>query len=116
MIGTTCTLVRVIAAGWGRLAHVPARRCPTRGAGAVHVADLAPLVADELRVSPADVRPDARLAEDLGMDSLGLLLLLLRIEETVGGAWVIETFPPVTTVQDLCDAVTEQVTEQEVVR
>ena len=68
---------------------------------------MASFVADELAVATERVQPAARLA-DLGMDSLGLLTLLLRLEAETGGAWVVEEFPMVTTVQDLCDAVTHQ--------
>ena len=70
--------------------------------------ELAPIVADELGVPASRVEPAARLGDDLGMDSLGLLTLLLRLEEETGGTWVLEDFPMVTTVQDLRDAVTRQ--------
>ena len=74
----------------------------------MRVDELAPVVADELGVPVDRVRAGSRLGDDLGMDSLGLLTLLLRLEQLTGGPWSIETFPMVTTVQDLCDAATRQ--------
>jgi acyl carrier protein len=71
---------------------------------------VAEIVADELAVDPTRVTATARLDEDLHVDSLGLLTLLLRLEAEFGGRWVIETFPPVTTVADLCAVIDQEAT------
>lgn len=47
-------------------------------------ADIAELLAQIIEVPAADITPQARLAEDLGVDSLSLLELVIGIEERFG--------------------------------
>lgn len=39
------------------------------------------IVVEQLSVSPDQVKPDARLAEDLGADSLDIVEMIMKIEE-----------------------------------
>jgi acyl carrier protein len=42
------------------------------------------IVADELSIDPSQVKEDARFIEDLGADSIGLMELIMRLEEEYG--------------------------------
>ena len=42
------------------------------------------ILAEQLRIDPARVVPEARIKKDLGADSLDILQLLMRIEDKYG--------------------------------
>ena len=42
------------------------------------------ILADQLRINEEDILPSSRIKEDLGADSLGILELLMTIEEEHG--------------------------------
>ncbi len=60
------------------------------------------LVAEILEIDGARVRPDSRLREDLGMDSLGSLELLSTISEELGIHVDIDDAMDIVTFQDAC--------------
>ncbi len=45
---------------------------------------LRDIVVEELGVSPEDVKPEARFIEDLGADSIGVMELVMKLEEEFG--------------------------------
>jgi len=45
---------------------------------------LRDIVVQELGVSPEDVKPEARFIEDLGADSIGVMELVMKLEEEFG--------------------------------
>lgn len=45
---------------------------------------LIKIIADQLGADPDDVRPEARLVEDLGADSLDMVELIMAVEEEFG--------------------------------
>jgi acyl carrier protein len=47
-------------------------------------AEVAGIVAEQLRLPPARVQPGSRLAEDLGADELSQLEVVMRLEERFG--------------------------------
>ena len=60
------------------------------------------LVAEILEIDGARVRPESRLREDLGMDSLGSLELLSTISEELGIHVDIDDAMDIVTFQDAC--------------
>jgi long-chain acyl-CoA synthetase len=70
-------------------------------AGRAVTATVTSLVAQVAQVPPAQVRPDACLATDLGLDSLGRVELLSVIEEELGAFIDDGQLDPDTTVADL---------------
>jgi len=42
------------------------------------------IIVDELGVSPDEIKPEARFVEDLGADSIGLMELVMKLEEEFG--------------------------------
>jgi acyl carrier protein len=63
------------------------------------------LVATELGVDAADLRPDVSLTEDLAADSLDMLEIALALESELGVALRAETLRRIRTWSDLCAAV-----------
>lgn len=67
---------------------------------------LAGLLAAHLGCAPADVRADVRLADDLGVDSLGVLELVMAMEDCYDVALTDDVVVGVATVGDLATALT----------
>lgn len=61
--------------------------------------DFRAVLADLLHVDPAKVTPEAYFVTDLGVDSLRLLKLLLRLEQ-LGVEFHLEAAPHIQTVRD----------------
>ena len=55
-------------------------------------------------IEPQKVTPDARLYEDLDIDSIDAVDLLVRLKEVTGKSVEPEQFKSVRTVQDIVDA------------
>ena len=70
-------------------------------------AKVAGLLAGQRGIDPGIVRPESRLEEDLGLDSLALLDLLLALEEACGVTIPDEVAERITTVGEAVDAVAE---------
>lgn len=60
-------------------------------------ARLLELSADQLSVSPAELRPDARLSDDLGVDSLAAIEWGMTIEDAFGISLPEDAWERVTT-------------------
>ncbi len=45
---------------------------------------LRDIIVEELGVSPDEVKPESRFIEDLGADSIGLMELVMKLEEEFG--------------------------------
>ena len=66
------------------------------------------LLASQRGTDPGVVRPESRLEEDLGLDSLAMLDLLLALEEACGVSIPDEVAERITTVGEAVDAVVER--------
>ena len=71
-------------------------------------AKVAALLAGQWGIDPGIVRPESRLEEDLGLDSLAMLDLLLALEEACGVSIPDEVAERITTVGEAVDAVVER--------
>ena len=60
-------------------------------------------------IEPQKVTPDARLYEDLDIDSIEAVDLVVRLKEITGKSVEPEQFKSVRTVQDIVDAVDEMI-------
>jgi len=65
---------------------------------------LIDLLVRDLAVAPELIRPGARLEEDLGLDSLGMVDLLLGMEEAFGVSIPDEMAEQITTVESAVEA------------
>jgi len=63
------------------------------------------ILAREQGIDPGTVRPEARLEEDLGLDSLGMLDLVLALEEAFGVGIPDEVAERIATVGEAVEAV-----------
>ncbi len=59
------------------------------------------ILADQLRINENEILPTSRIKEDLGADSLGILELLMTIEEEHGIVIPDEELATFETVQDI---------------
>ena len=66
---------------------------------------------DEIGVDAAGATPEARLAEDLELDSLDWVDLVLRIEERIGVTLREERFASIRTLRDVEDRVLEALSD-----
>jgi len=63
------------------------------------------LLVEQLGVERGTVEPESLLEEDLGLDSLGMVELLLALEEVCGVAFTDEEAGRITSVRGAVDAV-----------
>ena len=63
--------------------------------------ELVAILCDQLPLNPEDIRPDSRIKEDLGADSLDVLQLLMALEEEKGITIPDEVLPTLKTVGDI---------------
>ncbi len=59
----------------------------------------------EGEIDPADATPEARLREDLGMNSIGMLYMAMAIEEEFGVTLTSDDLMKLHTVADVIDRV-----------
>ena len=57
----------------------------------------------EFEIEEAVIRPQARLREDLGIDSLDFVDIVVIVDQTFGFRIVPEELQDVVTLQDFCD-------------
>lgn len=72
------------------------------------LAVIAAITAEEAGVEASAVSRESRFADDLDIDSLGLLTIATQVEERFGVALDDPTIPTLTTVGALVDLVIEQ--------
>jgi acyl carrier protein len=72
------------------------------------LAVIAAITAEEAGVEASAVSRESRFADDLDIDSLGLLTIATQVEERFGVALDDSTIPTLTTVGALVDLVIEQ--------
>ncbi|MBB86252.1 acyl carrier protein [Abyssibacter sp.] len=70
---------------------------------------LQQLFEELFEIEPEKVTPQARLYEDLDIDSIDAVDLVVRLKEITGKAVEPEQFKSVRTVQDIVDAVDEMI-------
>ena len=46
--------------------------------------EIAKILADQLGISPADIKPESEIVKDLGADSLDVVELLMTLEDNTG--------------------------------
>ena len=72
------------------------------------LAVIAAITAEEAGVEASAVSRESRFADDLDIDSLGLLTIATQVEERFGVVLDDSTIPTLTTVGALVDLVIEQ--------
>ena len=68
---------------------------------------VAELIVAQLPVTIEQVKPESRLVEDLGADSLASVELLMAIEEATGVSIDDELMPSIKTVADIMKVIEE---------
>ena len=63
------------------------------------------LLADEFDIPRDAIQPEARLADDLGIDSIDAVDMIVHMRDVTGGRITPERFKTVRTVQDVVDLV-----------
>ena len=63
--------------------------------------ELVAILCEQLPLSPEDVKPESRIKDDLGADSLDVLQLLMALEEEKGVVIPDEVLPTLKTVGDI---------------
>ncbi|WP_455844014.1 acyl carrier protein [Pantoea agglomerans] len=67
--------------------------------------EVASLLTSLFEIEPDDIRPDARLYEDLELDSIDAVDMVVHLQKRTGRKIKPEIFRAVRTVQDVVDAV-----------
>lgn len=75
--------------------------------------EVASLLTSLFEIDAADIHPEARLYEDLELDSIDAVDMVVHLQKRTGRKIKPETFRAVRTVQDVVDAV-EQLMRQDV--
>ena len=63
-------------------------------------------------IDPQDITPEARLYEDLELDSIDAVDMIVHLQKKTGKKIKPETFKSVRTVQDVVDAVEQLLREE----
>lgn len=63
--------------------------------------ELVAILCDQLPLSPEDIRPESKIKDDLGADSLDVLQLLMALEEEKGVVIPDDVLPTLITVGDI---------------
>ncbi len=66
------------------------------------------IIAEELGIDPSEVKEDARFIEDLGADSIGLMELVMKLEEEFGVTIPDEDIEKIQTVGDAIKYIQEK--------
>lgn len=64
---------------------------------------------DEMEIDPAKIRPEARLKEDMGIDSLEVVDTVVFVENEFGFKMKSEQFKDIKTYGQFVDYITKQV-------
>ncbi|WP_052282676.1 acyl carrier protein [Kluyvera genomosp. 1] len=67
--------------------------------------EVSALLVKLFELDPQDIRPDARLYEDLELDSIDAIDMIVHLQKKTGNKIKPEEFKAVRTVQDVVDAV-----------
>ena len=67
------------------------------------------LLVDEMEINPAKINPDARLKEDMGIDSLEVVDTVVFVEREFGFKMKSEEFKDIKTFGQFVDYITEKV-------
>ncbi|HAT1571862.1 MAG: acyl carrier protein [Kluyvera cryocrescens] len=67
--------------------------------------EVSTLLVKLFELDPQDIRPDARLYEDLELDSIDAIDMIVHLQKKTGNKIKPEEFKAVRTVQDVVDAV-----------
>ncbi|MDW3778321.1 acyl carrier protein [Kluyvera cryocrescens] len=67
--------------------------------------EVSTLLVKLFELAPQDIRPDARLYEDLELDSIDAIDMIVHLQKKTGNKIKPEEFKAVRTVQDVVDAV-----------
>jgi len=73
--------------------------------------EVASLLTNLFEIEVDDIRPDARLYEDLELDSIDAVDMVVHLQKRTGRKIKPETFRSVRTVQDVVDAVEQLMRE-----
>ena len=63
------------------------------------------LLVKVFEIAPQDINPEARLYEDLELDSIDAIDMIVHLQKKIGKKITPEEFKTVRTVQDVVDAV-----------
>jgi acyl carrier protein len=63
--------------------------------------ELVSILCEQLPLKPEDIKPESRIKDDLGADSLDVLQLLMALEEEKGIVIPDEVLPTLSTVGDI---------------
>ena len=69
---------------------------------------VARILKEQLRIKDVEIKPETRIMDELGADSLDILQLLMVIEDDYGIAIPDEKLSTFVTVQDIVDYLDEQ--------
>ncbi|MGL5599546.1 MAG: acyl carrier protein [Silvania sp.] len=73
--------------------------------------EVTSLLINLFELSPQDITPEARLYEDLDLDSIDAVDMVVNLQKKTGIKIKPETFKSVRTVQDVVDAVEQLLRE-----
>lgn len=74
--------------------------------------EVATLLTTLFEIDPDEIRPDARLYEDLELDSIDAVDMVVHLQKRTGRKIKPEAFRAVRTVQDVVDAVDQLMRDQ----
>lgn len=67
--------------------------------------EISALLVNVFEIDPQDITPEARLYEDLELDSIDAIDMIVHLQKKIGQKIKPEEFKTVRTVQDVVDAV-----------
>ncbi len=67
--------------------------------------EISSLLVNVFEIDPQDITPEARLYEDLELDSIDAIDMIVHLQKKIGKKIKPEEFKTVRTVQDVVDAV-----------
>lgn len=62
---------------------------------------MKPIIAEQLNVNEAEIKPETKFKDDLGADSLGLFEMVMALEEEFGIEIPSEDLEKIVTVNDI---------------
>ncbi|EOZ9387197.1 MULTISPECIES: acyl carrier protein [Enterobacter] len=74
--------------------------------------EVCDLLTKLFEIDPQDITPEARLYEDLELDSIDAVDMIVHLQKKTGKKIKPETFKSVRTVQDVVDAVEQLLREE----
>ena len=74
--------------------------------------EVSGLLTKLFEIAPEDISPEARLYEDLELDSIDAVDMIVHLQKKTGKKIKPETFKSVRTVQDVVDAVEQLLREE----